>query len=280
MKIYLATAIDQDRPSDLLRNQLGERLRTHPGTRWVFDPSSAFRVGKSARVDSSIREINRAALAEADVLVAYLPAGTVSVGVPMEIDRHLMEGKPAIVISDANSWMLDGPGVWRIHDPKEWGRELGPALEWARQATHSQGNFPFMRDHADARLPTRAHADDAGLDLYVLGDHEILPGSFKDIPSGIRCELPEWSWGLITGRSSTLRKRGLMVAQGVIDAGYRGELFAGVWNLTDEPVQVKHGERLAQLIVLSNSTMGLIPTEVHYLNPSLRGDKGFGSSGS
>lgn len=124
---------------------------------------------------------------------------------------------------------------------------------------------------------TRSHVGDAGLDLYCSEDVTIPPGQFEDIPVGVSVELPEGFWGLLTGRSSTLRKRGLMVAQGVIDQGYRGPLFAGVWNLTGEPVKALRGERLAQLILLPLWAGGV--ESVLFLSGSSRGSAGFGSSG-
>lgn len=131
------------------------------------------------------------------------------------------------------------------------------------------------------RIPTRAYPDDAGYDLYVSETTTIPPGAFVDIPTGVAVQLPEWAWGMLTGRSSTLRKRGLLVNTGIIDAGYRGELYAGAFNLTQQEVVVEAGDRIAQLIILENSTavteMPLIPDE--QLDPHDRGTNGFGSSG-
>jgi dUTP pyrophosphatase len=101
-----------------------------------------------------------------------------------------------------------------------------------------------------------------------------------DIDCGISIELPEGYWGMITGRSSTLRRRGLLVAQGIIDGGYRGPIYSGVWNLTDRPVSVSKGERVAQLIPFSNSAKAMVPVIVDELSLSDRGVKGFGSSGA
>lgn len=127
------------------------------------------------------------------------------------------------------------------------------------------------------RMPTRAHVGDAGFDLYVVGDYVVRPGEFVDIPCGVAVELPAWCWGLLTGRSSTIRSKGLHMAQGVIDNGYRGPLFAGCWNLGDEPVEVHDGERVAQLIPLPLFTG--VAVEVADLTRHERGVQGFGSSG-
>lgn len=127
------------------------------------------------------------------------------------------------------------------------------------------------------RLPTKGHADDAGWDLYVSETAVIEPHAFKDIRAGIRICVPTGYFTRITGRSSTIRNRGLLVAEGIIDSGYRGELFAGVWNLTGEPVTIEAGERVAQLLIHR-----VIRAEFQTLSnlpDSARGTGGFGSTG-
>lgn len=132
---------------------------------------------------------------------------------------------------------------------------------------------------ATALGPTQAHDDDAGFDLYVDGEWTVQPGQFMDISLGIATKLPTGTWGLLTGRSSTLRRLGLMVTQGVIDCGYTGPLFAGVWNLTKFPVTVNHGDRIAQYIIMHNVAENTVPQKVISLPNTQRGSKGFGSSG-
>jgi dUTP pyrophosphatase len=127
--------------------------------------------------------------------------------------------------------------------------------------------------------PTRAHHDDAGLDLYVHGDYSIEPGQMVDLDLGTAIKSPPGCWVLLTGRSSTMRNRGLLVAQGVIDPGYTGPLYATAHNLTNETVLVSEGERIAQLIVLPNLTQYIEPVQVSSLPETERGSKGFGSSG-
>lgn len=132
------------------------------------------------------------------------------------------------------------------------------------------------------KLPTRAYNDDAGFDLYTSERTEIPAGAFIDIPTNIAIELPYWAWGMLTGRSSTLRKRGLLVHTGIIDPGYRGELYAGAFNLTGETVVVEAGERVAQFIIIQNATaevdIELLGPDESF-NPHPRGEQGFGSSG-
>lgn len=127
--------------------------------------------------------------------------------------------------------------------------------------------------------PTKAFDDDAGFDLYCDAEMVIAPHTFVDVPLGVAIKVPEGTWGLLTARSSTLRKHGLMVAQGIIDCGYTGPLFAGVWNMTDKPVLVEPGMRLVQYILMTNASLGVQAQEVAELPKTNRGAAGFGSTG-
>ena len=137
-------------------------------------------------------------------------------------------------------------------------------------------HIEIQRLAPDAKLPTRAHADDAGLDLYSLEDILITPGQGKVTRTGIAIALPPNTVGIVADRSS-LAKRGVKTAGGVIDAGYRGEIHIVLWNVSTEEVHLKQGERIAQLLIVPALTP--MPKEVDTLPDSLRGSKGFGSSG-
>jgi dUTP pyrophosphatase len=128
----------------------------------------------------------------------------------------------------------------------------------------------------EATLPTRAHADDAGLDLYSLEDVHLEPQQGKTSRTGIALALPPGHVGLVADRSS-LAKRGVKTAGGVIDAGYRGEIHIVLWNISSAPVELKRGERIAQLMILPVATPAVF--EVRELDETARGLKGFGSSG-
>tara|TARA_R110002096_G_scaffold420285_1_gene625272 strand:+ start:129 stop:554 length:426 start_codon:yes stop_codon:yes gene_type:complete len=127
--------------------------------------------------------------------------------------------------------------------------------------------------------PTRAHSDDAGLDLYVHGDFAIEPGQMVDLDLGVAIKAPAGTWTLLTGRSSTMRNRQLIIAQGVIDPGYTGPLYATAYNFGTETAYVEHGDRVAQLIVLPNVTEHVELVPVVELPDTTRGTSGFGSSG-
>lgn len=252
---------------------------------WVFDPGDAFVVSK--RPNERLARINRHALAEADLVVAFLPNGVTSVGVPMEIDRAVSQGKVVIVFSDTNSWMLQYGNRKRYLSLPDWRDDhIEAAFTWLREVRPEPVPQDYRRDVMpvvadDERfMPTRAYPLDAGLDLYVSERTTIPPGGFRDVPAGISCELADHQWGLVTGRSSALRERGLLVHSGIIDSGYRGPLFAGAFNLGSDPVTLEVGERVAQFIVMHNATRLVDPVQVAELRPSDRGTNGFGSSGA
>lgn len=134
-----------------------------------------------------------------------------------------------------------------------------------------------LDDHR-ARVPARKYLGDAGADLYTSEEVVVPPGEFRDVPTGIRLGLPTGHWARIVGRSSTLRKRGLLCAEGVIDQGYTGPIYAGVWNLTDEPITIAVGERVAQLI-LHRIVEATYDQALEVVSSDGRGHNGFGSSG-
>lgn len=131
---------------------------------------------------------------------------------------------------------------------------------------------------ATGQQPKDQYVGDAGCDLYVSEETTVPSHSFTDVPCGMAVAFPEGIWGRITGRSSTIRQRGLLVVEGIIDNGYTGPLFCGVWNLTDKPVVVKQGERVAQMIMCQLTPVTF--KEVEELPTTERGSKGFGSSGT
>jgi dUTP pyrophosphatase len=104
-------------------------------------------------------------------------------------------------------------------------------------------------------LPTYATPGSAGFDLASACDVEVPPREIRLVGTGLVMKVPEGYFLAIFARSSTPIKRGLIVSNGVgvLDADYCGpadELKIQVWNITDAPVLVRRGDRIAQGIVL------------------------------
>jgi dUTP pyrophosphatase len=132
----------------------------------------------------------------------------------------------------------------------------------------------------EAKLPTRAHDGDAGLDLYASEAAHIGPGERWSVGTGVAVEIPERHAGLVLPRSGLAREHGISLVNspGLIDSGYRGEVR--VLLLNNDPAEtfrVAPGDRIAQLLLTPIALAE--PVEAAALADSARGEGGFGSSG-
>jgi dUTP pyrophosphatase len=129
-------------------------------------------------------------------------------------------------------------------------------------------------------LPEPATGGAAGFDLAAAADVEVPPRQIRLVGTGLVIAVPNGYFLGIFARSSTPLKRGLIVANGVgvVDADYCGpadEVKVQVLNVTDAPVLVKRGDRIAQGIVLPAPRVEW--QEVAEMQTPTRG--GFGSTG-
>lgn len=127
-----------------------------------------------------------------------------------------------------------------------------------------------------AMMPTRAHKTDAGYDLYSPEKHIVYAHDAVTIDTGVHLEIPEGYVGMIKSKSGLNINHGL-VAEGVIDSGYTGSIAVKVYNHSPCPYIIHKGDKLTQIVILPILTPPL--EEVADLEPSERGDKGFGSTG-
>lgn len=278
--LYFAEPIDQS-DHGAWKESVARMAQVAASRGWlVFRPAGAWRLDPSkAEVGPEIEVANRFLMGLSKAVVAHLPAGVATVGVPREIEWARLNGKPVIVATDKVGWSLYDVDTVEIGDVPAFGIWLKQLEELEAETARP---VPFHLD--GGRLPTRANTGDAGFDLYVSESRVINPGEFVDVPCGVRVALPAGVWARITGRSSTLRKRELLVAEGVIDTGYRGPLYAGVWNLGEEPHTVREGERIAQLVLHENIAAQHTAVEVdaglfERIPGDGRGAAGFGSTG-
>jgi deoxyuridine 5'-triphosphate nucleotidohydrolase len=265
----------------------------------LYEPGKGFAVPEGAGTLREVEEVNGAALGAANGVVAILPADVATVGTIVEITRSVDAGKPVVLVTD----LLDRsmtvrdlasmPNVRVVeYDPhgeggwaRGWAQAADEAAEWLVDQIEDQelggpggrvSELRFKRLTVTAQLPSRGYDDDAGMDLYVDEEVQIAPGEFADIATGVAVDLPDGYWARITGRSSAWRKLGLQVLEGIIDTGYTGPLFAGVYNPGPAPVVLAVGDRVAQLIL--HRTEALTPAWGD-VRIKARGANGFGSTG-
>ena len=132
-----------------------------------------------------------------------------------------------------------------------------------------------------AKLPTRGSAQAAGYDLYACLDEDltITPHQTERVPTGLAVAVPDGYFAAVFARSGLAAKEGLRPANcvGVCDSDYRGEYLVMLHNDTDTPRTVRHGDRVAQMVVLPYLEVAF--REVEDLDETERGAGGFGSTG-
>ena len=131
------------------------------------------------------------------------------------------------------------------------------------------------------RLPEYATPLSAGMDLKANTSEPIVlkPLERQLIPTGISIQLPEGCEAQVRPRSGLAAKYGITVANapGTVDADYTGEIKVILINLSNENFLINPGDRIAQMVIARYERVEW--DEVAELNPTERGDGGFGSTG-
>lgn len=131
-----------------------------------------------------------------------------------------------------------------------------------------------------AKMPTRAHQFDAGLDLYAkttIEDTWIPQNGMVLFDTGVHVQIPQHFVGLVKSRSGLMTKM-MIQTDGVVDSDYTGSIRVALFNHNDLAYLVSPGEKIAQLVIVPCC---LPPLEVvDDLGNTDRGDNGFGSTGS
>lgn len=101
-----------------------------------------------------------------------------------------------------------------------------------------------------AKIPTRKHSTDAGIDLYAdLGIYKsllIASNNYEIVATGVTVEIPKGYFGWITNKG----KSDYLIGGGIVDEGYQGELLVKIINPLDEPVYINHNQAIAQLLII------------------------------
>jgi dUTP pyrophosphatase len=130
--------------------------------------------------------------------------------------------------------------------------------------------------YPDSKLPERAHASDAGLDVFAYTRTVVPKGAIVAISTGFAATLPLGYVALVWDKSS-IASRGIKTLGGVIDAGYTGEYKILVSNLGDSDYIFEQGQKVAQILVQQVAYPEVV--EVMELPDSTRGEGAFGSTG-
>ena len=136
----------------------------------------------------------------------------------------------------------------------------------------------------DATLPRYATDGAAGLDLSACLDAPVTirRTGTASIPTGLAIALPSGHEGQVRPRSGLAAKHGVTVlnAPGTIDEDYRGEIRVLLVNLGEDDHVIRHGDRIAQLVVAPVARVEVVPVQsADGLGATTRGEGGFGSTG-
>lgn len=127
-----------------------------------------------------------------------------------------------------------------------------------------------------AKMPTRAHEADAGLDIYSRSTTSIMGRGSATFDTGVHIEIPKGYVGFLKSKSGLNVKYGI-TSEGVIDSGYTGSIVVKLYNSDNAPYIVREGDKISQLVILPIITPDL--EQVEHLEETERGNNGFGSSG-
>lgn len=129
-----------------------------------------------------------------------------------------------------------------------------------------------------ATMPTKAHASDAGYDLYMPNKIGILKAkSNLTIDTGVHMLIPDGYVGMIKSKSGLNVKYGIR-AEGVIDAGYTGSIVVKLYNDSNDEHIFESGDKLTQLVIIPIPETQLVQVE-SFDTETDRGENGFGSTG-
>lgn len=128
-----------------------------------------------------------------------------------------------------------------------------------------------------AVMPSKAHRDDAGFDLYSMTEQTIYAGNSAVFDTGVHIVIPKGYAGEVVGRSGLNINYDIICPQGTVDSGYTGSIKVKLYNMGKYNYIVRKGDRIAQLIIVPVSKAELV--KVDELICTDRGDTGFGASG-
>jgi dUTP pyrophosphatase len=129
----------------------------------------------------------------------------------------------------------------------------------------------------EAKLPTFAHPDDVGMDLYSLEKYDLKAGERHIFDLGFALEFPIGYGAFVKDKSSLPKNGGIHTLAGVYDAGYRGEYNVHLINLGKKKYHIEAGDKIAQLVIVPVAIPKI--KEVKELGKTARGEGRFGSTG-
>ncbi len=154
-------------------------------------------------------------------------------------------------------------------------KKIKPNINLKKEIDNSL-NIKIELLNEKAKMPQKAHQNDAGLDIFSTQNYSIPQYSQALISTGIKIALPKNHVALIWDKSG-LASQGYTTMGGVIDSNYRGEIKVIFKNLSEDIVHIKEGQKIAQILIQKIENLEL---EIGKINEETeRQENAFGSSG-
>jgi len=189
--------------------------------------------------------------------------------------------------------MNDQTNLFNVADEcYDCGCDLKPACPgyWdEKKEENNKMRVRVQRVHENAKLPKRAHRDDAGMDLFFCPPPKpeldsqietVLPFGSSILPTGLKIEVPKGYMLEIKNKSGIASKRGLIVGACVVDRGYTGEIFVNLHNITHRNQTLHEGDKIAQAVFVKVRTdIEIIDSDHIYDEETSRAEGALGSTG-
>jgi len=127
-----------------------------------------------------------------------------------------------------------------------------------------------------AKCPDRAHATDAGLDLYAMHGGIVRAHQAATFHTGVHIELPKGTAGILQPKSGMMIRNDLLTF-GIVDEGYDGEVLVHIFNCGGDDYNVHAGDKISQMLIVP--VLYEAVEVVDELTAGERGSNGFGSTG-
>ena len=144
------------------------------------------------------------------------------------------------------------------------------------------------RVRKEAQLPSRSNPSDAGADVFYCADSNkdqeivVWTGDSRILPTGLKVEVPHGYMLEVKNRSGMAAKKSLVVGACVVDSGYSGEIFVNLHNIGKGSQTIKHGDKIAQLVLVPVVQWRSIEVKENtlYQDPLTISNRGAGALGS
>jgi dUTP pyrophosphatase len=144
----------------------------------------------------------------------------------------------------------------------------------------------IYKTRPEAKVPSRAHATDAGMDFFYCPPGRIVarrisPGESALLQTGVKVEVPPSCMLQIMNKSGIASKKHLVTGACVVDEGYDGEIFVNLHNIGDQPQFIEPGQKIAQgvFVLIASPLLQVIEEDDIYAGETSRGSGALGSTG-